>query len=802
MGSRSAGGFLFVERPFFDVDVELYAPELGDMSDRMWGAAKKTWVDDLVSVLKKFGNGIDKAVTGLRSGVKLQKPDPKIAVGSAEGAEHFGPVLTYWCTEQLKTNDCKIVLHGATTAKAGSIKKWKTLKDNQITDAANEAKDNVKYLTALEKYVEPLYSGNTQAIIDGLPALMNNVKMMHTIARYYNTTERMTGLFAKITNQMITNCKEQIMNSNEYMNIWDQPVEELLKNLDGALSLNDHYQEQYRLTKAKLETQTKGNQFDFSENHIFGKFELFCKRIQKLIDMFNTVRQFTALATHNLDGMESLIVNFFKIVSDFKQKKYELLDFSKNQFDRDYLEFNVSIHELEMRYKAIPMVAMNPSLDEIQDAIDRTALYILKCSKKLYAWGTNRLALYKNEEGEGEEKATYHDLIGREPEIVKNVLLLTGAVELGTEQQVMDYLTSFREWDWLWKNDMDSEYTTFLKTKPILEDFEKKLKYYMSVEADIMKITGNLHNLHQSGAPVLSLETEPLKHSLKASAATWKTRYASNLHGKTKQELEDLTAYIAATKKQVSRPVNDLEDVRAVMTTLKEIREKESEIDLQFGPVEDMYALLSKYEVRVTLDGADDADKASRSSSTVHGASGHVKGAEGADLGADVNSQVPRQNHIFVKMPHGTVTLQLPWRVPRHLDDKQLGDDTTLKESGLPALVEVKAQLSDRFGIPVPEQRLLLMGKQLDDDFVVGHESTLHLMLRIRGGMDDATMANDSGESFPDVRDHDGPSHADASKPKRTNGSLAAMEGPLLSNRYDIGTNTPRGFCLWSLLEQ
>ena len=1027
---------------------ELYSPVLGEMKASMWGEAQKPRVDELVGSLRKFGGGIDKAVNSLSSGIKLVKPNPKIvaAVALNGGAsvnldadptarDHFADVISDWCgaveaalamesstdddagpfaemeywrirqgtfnalTEQLKDADCKIALLAASVAKSASLKRWKQL-DNQITDAANEAKDNVKYLNALEKYVECLYTGSTQAIIDGLPALMNNIKMMHTIARYYNTTERMTGLFCSITNQMIINCKMQITDHGD-TKLWDQPVEKLLKNLGAALDLNEHYQEQYRQVKAKLEQQTKGNQFDFSENHIFGKFELFCKRIQKLIDMFNTVRQFSTLATHNLDGMESLIKNFFKIVQDFKNKKYELLDFTRNQFDRDYLEFNVSIHELEtalqgfinasfenimstehalamlkqfqavlqrdnlkadldskymvifhnygldletvqklyekhkanppidrngppvagnikwarqllrriegpmrkfqniknimttkeskkiirtynrvaraliefetlwhyawtksiesakaglnatliirhpeneklyvnfdreimqliretkclqrmmvevpepaamvliqedkfksyytqlafvlkeydrvilgvvpilkpllrrqlddledqlklgmdgnltwtsmsidtylkrvhdclvafadlvaktsdisenridasirevgktllidlptdvtvtleqfvlmqdkliksqqewmdqknyavenavndlintvrvytkvdgtpfpedtehttrmrqhysrLMYRAIlnstknsmialkkrmgstssggflfverpffdvdvelaiPQVAMNPGLDEIQEAVDRTALYILKCSKKLYAWGTDRSA---KDDG---DRASYHDLIAGDTEIVKNVLLLTGAME-GTKQQVMDYLKSFREWDWLWKNDMDAEYNAFMKTSPGLEDFERKLKYYMSVESQIMKVTP----VHNIGA--LSLETQPLKLSLKGLAATWKTRYASNLHHKAKQELEDLTAYIVSTKKQVTRQVTDLEDVRAVMFTLKEIREKESEIDLQFGPVEEMYSLLTKYEVRVNKDEVD-----------------------------------------------------------------------------------------------------------------------------------------------------------------------------------------------------
>ena len=45
--------------------------------------------------------------------------------------------------------------------------------------------------------------------------------------------------------------------------------------------------------------------------------------------------------------MDSLIANFFKIVDEFKQKPYDLLDFSKNTFDRDFLEYNVSISDLE-----------------------------------------------------------------------------------------------------------------------------------------------------------------------------------------------------------------------------------------------------------------------------------------------------------------------------------------------------------------------------------------------------------------------------------------------------------------------
>ena len=62
--------------------------------------------------------------------------------------------------------------------------------------------------------------------------------------------------------------------------------------------MNEAYQEQYRVTKDKLLTLPKGKQFDFSETLIFGRFDLFCRRVVKLIDMFSTIYQFQSLSRH------------------------------------------------------------------------------------------------------------------------------------------------------------------------------------------------------------------------------------------------------------------------------------------------------------------------------------------------------------------------------------------------------------------------------------------------------------------------------------------------------------------------
>jgi dynein heavy chain len=156
--------------------------------------------------------------------------------------------------------------------------KWRT-QDMKVTEALNEAKDNVKYLTTIEQFIDPLYNETPEVVKDTLPALMNSIKMIHTIARYYNTNDRMTELFKKISEQMIICCKKAILNGEDKDDkLWDHkkyPPEKLIPVLKSCIELNKAYQHQYEITKERLMNMPKGKQFEFSPNQIFGKLDLF-----------------------------------------------------------------------------------------------------------------------------------------------------------------------------------------------------------------------------------------------------------------------------------------------------------------------------------------------------------------------------------------------------------------------------------------------------------------------------------------------------------------------------------------------
>ncbi|KAH9103464.1 hypothetical protein AeMF1_002875 [Aphanomyces euteiches] len=1027
---------------------QLFTPLFKARDD--WGKADPDLKIEFMNESEKFATDLKGALHSMDSGLELRRPDREFENAGTRGGAvsespqviaHYEEVLKDWCdvittyletnttgdgktnddeidddgpmgeleywrrrmqrltsiTEQLKTNEYKDVFFVLSrTSKNVSddtkqriqtlLRRWKQT-DISITESANEAKDNVKYLFTLEKFIVPLYSGTPSTIIDTLPALMNSIKMIHSIARYYNTSERMASLLTKITNQMITNCKNCITGGETFEVMWTKEPEELVRNLDSCLKLNEAYQQQYRATKDKLFSMPKGKQFEFNEMQIFGKFDLFCRRIIKLIDMFTTIHQFSSLGHHKLEGMEELISKFNSVIREFRLRNHDLLDYRNNRFDRDYVEFNVRISDLEgllqkfindsfenitsiehslnllrkfqtilqrenlksdldskfnvifqnyglelehvlqqyerhkhnppyprnlppvagnitwsrhllkrieepmkkfesnqnvlaskdakriirmynkvartlvafeyiwyqawvqyidtakaglqatliirhpddnvlyvnfdpeilqllreakcldrmgieipesakivllqeekfknyynelqfalseydrivtkvipvtamllrphfndMEFKlrpgmitltwtsmnieayrnhihtglqrleelvanindiienrveknlrivsktmlvdlptdqsfsldefvtmqsnnirragellqgknieienavedllkiitqypldshietvsaeeamklkkhynhfmyqallhctknslnsikkrvasragqhaillerpffevdvqlSIPRVQLNPSLDEIQLAINRAAQTVLAAAKELYDWGQADTAK--------EDKTTFFERITKDIEIVRVVLLLTGSVQ-GLRNTVTEYLESFKQYEWLWMENKDVSYENFLKKFPELQDFERKLKSFVIIDEDITAVPA----VHNIGA--LSLNTRNIKLQLKHENAQWKLKYSDNLHNQARKKMESLTEYFRSTMGKLNRKVVDLDSLRFVMNLLKEVRSRESGINMEINPVLDMYEMLEYY---------------------------------------------------------------------------------------------------------------------------------------------------------------------------------------------------------------
>uniref|UniRef100_A0A8B9DK17 Dynein axonemal heavy chain 5 n=1 Tax=Anser cygnoides TaxID=8845 RepID=A0A8B9DK17_ANSCY len=546
-----------------------------------------------------------------------------------------------------------------------------SIQDGNVTTAANEAKDNVRYLYTLDKFFGPLAKASPVTMMEHVPSLMNAVCMIYCTSPYYNTSERMTSLLLKITNQMINTCKTYLREG--VSKIWDLDRQELLKRIQQCISLKEQYQTSFQRIREKLKENPSGKQFDFSENYIFGKYDTFCKRLEKISDMSNIMESLLELQRIKIEGIEEISTHYQSIATNTKSKKYDVLDHRKQevhslstcpiltslilcfsldekytivlqQYSRD-LDF---VQNLYQKQKENPPIPRNipPVTGKIMWAqqlyrkIDHpmrffkkktTLLKTLEMKKVVKSYNKMAAVLLEFELiyhrawcrfADQARNALYASLLVRHQEtkvnmIYSSVLLLhclvlpmyqmTKSVE---PQRVPLFKTEFQLsipnvvlrpiifdkniYKCILKQDVqdpEEKVKEFIETKPTMAEFQTQIRYFSQLEMQIRELPN--HHVLES----VDIATESLKISLIQECRSRQRTFGLALNKKSATDMDEIYSFIENLSKRLSRPIQDLDDVRGAMEALKEIRENEIRIDMTVGPIEESYSVLHKYNL-------------------------------------------------------------------------------------------------------------------------------------------------------------------------------------------------------------
>ncbi|XP_053350448.1 dynein axonemal heavy chain 5 [Clarias gariepinus] len=319
------------------------APELSHLqepADFSNAASNSELVERLELVLLCWTKQIEQVLT---ESEQMRKEADNI--GPSVELEHWKKQMMIFNSvlDEMKQPEVKKVMGVLQVARSKALNKWKEMDEN-VTFVANEAKDNVKYLYTLEKFFKALGKCTPTNMLAHIPSLLNSILLIQNVSYSYNTSEHMTSIFVKVTNQMVSTCKEYL--SQGVTKFWDLDRKEMLTRISECLQLNQQYRRCFQKIWEDLQQNPTKQKFEFSDNYVFGKFDTFCKRLENIADLTTTLETLSALQLIKLEGIEKVHVRFQTIINNIKSKTYNMLDQRKTEFDSDYAEFKGQIQGL------------------------------------------------------------------------------------------------------------------------------------------------------------------------------------------------------------------------------------------------------------------------------------------------------------------------------------------------------------------------------------------------------------------------------------------------------------------------
>ncbi|NXI42561.1 DYH8 protein, partial [Galbula dea] len=274
---------------------------------------------------------------------------------------------------------------------------------------------------------------------------------------------------------------------------------------------------------------------------------------------------------------------------------------------------------------AVPNVVIVPSLDDVQQAINRMIQLILEVSRGVAQWGQRHLKKsnlkaescsqqvssvgfgsqgkkgIKGEKGTVRKLRNFYSGVAENEDISELVALLS-SFENSIREVASEVLEDFQKYKVLWAEDRDDKIEQFLAGSPSLSEIQEEIQHYAMLEKEVE----DLNPVILLGP--IELHTEPLKITLGVEARAWKMLLCRSLNKEYKKKLTDMMSFINEYLKRLSEPLGDLDDIRLAMEALSIIRDNEIEMDMTLGPIEEAYAILNTFGFEVTKEELEEVD--------------------------------------------------------------------------------------------------------------------------------------------------------------------------------------------------
>jgi dynein heavy chain len=289
-----------------------------------------------------------------------------------------------------------------------------------------------------------------------------------------------------------------------------------------------------------------------------------------------------------------------------------------------------------------PHVLIKPTLEEIQQTLNKSVQVIVSVSKHVNQWSKGEIAgantenvkkpdakeiketketkddsilnddLSEENDNKSESRPdtptnslvaqkNYYKAVSENKDIAKMISQLNTCIT-SSKKDVLNAIDRFKEYQFIWQKDRDDDLKQFLSTQPRVSEFEIKIREFEFLINEINDI------LDYFSVGPIALMTEMIKQDFTNEILTWKSNFGLACNQKYKKEIIEISMFIDEVYKKLQREIRDLDDIRHSMAALKLLRENDIRIDMTIIPIEESYTMLQRHHIEIPREEIEKCD--------------------------------------------------------------------------------------------------------------------------------------------------------------------------------------------------
>ncbi|GMH50243.1 hypothetical protein TrRE_jg3287 [Triparma retinervis] len=201
------------------------------------------------------------------------------------------------------------------------------------------------------------------------------------------------------------------------------------------------------------------------------------------------------------------------------------------------------------------------------------------------------------DEAEAEDKKddqeSFYSIISQDEDTLKIVVsIMNGMSASATELQ--KYLSYWDKYKPLWEMDKESFIRRYAKANRPLKSYDNDVTRYKDQQTEITAEEIS-HTIN-----FIKIDCTLLKTSLVNHCTVWQNKLTGLLNQNAFQQLRDLHSLFESNTKKLTTPPLNLDALSDSINLMRDLKTDLPEIEKKFGPLEDMYSTLSRFEVQIT----------------------------------------------------------------------------------------------------------------------------------------------------------------------------------------------------------